>query len=69
MTVEGRGETLEAMAAGQEARLGLLGSIAERQQALLEEVRRDVAHNQRMWVRVARRYDWLEDGDLFPKGP
>ena len=61
-----RAETLEEMVAGHEARLNLLSTIAERQQQLLEEVQRDARHNRRMWTRVARRYGWLDDKDLFP---
>ena len=54
------------MITGHEVRLRLLEAIAERQQTLLEEVRRDASQNQRLWVRVAHRYGWLEDEDLFP---
>ena len=61
-----RAESLEEMITGHEVRLRLLEAIAERQQTLLEEVRRDASQNQRLWVRVAHRYGWLEDEDLFP---
>ena len=61
-----RVESLEESRRQHEVRLNLLASIAERQQTLLEEVRRDVQHNQRMWVRVAQRYGWLDDED-FPQ--
>ncbi len=68
--IERRVERLESIAEGQQAQVGLLTSIAERQQAslehlgdLLEEVRRDTAQTRRLWVRLAQRYGWLEDGD------
>ena len=34
------------------------------QNELLEEVRRDSQQTQRLWVRLAQRYGWLEDDDL-----
>ena len=36
-----------------------------RQQEMLEEIRRDARQTQRLWVRLAQRYGWLEDDDLF----
>ena len=40
-------------------------AILERQQQLLEEIRRDASQTQRLWVRLAQKYGWLEDDDLF----
>ena len=42
-----------------------LKALAERQQSLLEEVRRDTKHTQRLWVKLAQKNGWLEEGDLF----
>lgn len=57
--------SLEEMAQNHDVQVRLLINIAERQQDLLGEVRRDAANNQRLWTRVARRYGWLEDDDLL----
>ena len=61
-----------------EACIGILTSIAERQQdsidslkALaerhddrIEEMRRDNRQTQRLWVRLCKKYGWLDDEDL-----
>ena len=59
--------TLESLAdrnEQHEVQLNLLTSIAERQQTLLEEIRRDAQQSQRLWVNLCRKYGWLEDADL-----
>ena len=35
----------------------------EQNEALLEEVNRDSAQTRRLWVRLARRYGWLDDDE------
>ena len=35
----------------------------DRHQALLAEVRRDAQQTQRLWVRLAQRYGWLDEND------
>ena len=57
-------EPLEKKVEYHEARIALLETIAERQQVLLEQVQRDAAQNQRLWVNLSRRYGWLDDADL-----
>ena len=58
-------EGLEEIIRNHDARMNLLASIAERQQTLLEEIKRDSSQTQRLWVNLSRRYGWLEDGDLL----
>ena len=36
------------------------------QQEQLEEYRRDVRQYQRLWVHLARKHGWLEEGDWPP---
>ena len=57
-------ESLEEIIRHHDARMNLLDSIAERQQTLLEEIKRDSSQTQRLWVNLSRKYGWLEDGDL-----
>ena len=57
-------ESLEEIIRHHDARMNLLASIAERQQTLLEEIKRDSSQTQRLWVNLSRKYGWLEDGDL-----
>ena len=40
----------------------------ERQQELLAEVRRDAQQTQRLWVRLAQRYGWLDENDDTDQG-
>ena len=70
-TIDDRLGKLEDIVTGQESQLMLLASIAERQQVtlerqveLLEEVRRDAAQTQRLWVNLCKKYGWLDDTDL-----
>lgn len=59
-----RMQRLEEILARQEA---LLAQHDERMQRLdeqLVEIRRDSRRTQRLWVRLAQRYGWLEDEDL-----
>jgi hypothetical protein len=48
-----------------EAAIRLLTGIAEQQQTLIEEVRREGAMTRRLWVRLCRKYGWLDDEDLL----
>ena len=56
---------LESIAEGQEARLRLLGLIAERAQTTLDKARRETANTQRLWVNLCKKYGWVEDEDLW----
>ena len=56
--------TLEERVMSVEVAIGLLTRIAERQQELLEEVRRDNRQTQQLWVRLCKKYGWLDDEDL-----
>ena len=58
-------ESLEEIIRCHDARMNLLASVAERQQTLLEEIKRDSSQTQRLWVNLSRKYGWLEDGDLL----
>ena len=40
----------------------------ERQEELLAEVRRDARQTQRLWVRLAQRYGWLDENDDTDQG-
>ena len=40
----------------------------ERHQELLAEVRRDAQQTQRLWVRLAQRYGWLDENDDTDQG-
>jgi hypothetical protein len=42
--------------------------MLEHQQEVLEEIRRDAKQTQRLWVRLAQRYGWLEEDDLDTSG-
>lgn len=69
-TIEERVAQLEGTSRTHEAMLNVLISIGERQQEMLErqqemlaEVRRDAQQTQRLWVRLAQRYGWLDEND------
>ena len=59
---------LEGLAEGQQAINRLLTTMLEHQQEVLEEIRRDAKQTQRLWVRLAQRYGWLEEDDLDTSG-
>ena len=40
----------------------------DRQEELLAEVRRDAQQTQRLWVRLAQRYGWLDENDDTDQG-
>ena len=63
MTPEDRLTHVEIEVKNIDVCISILTSVAERQQSLLEEVKRDAAMTQRLWVRLAKRYGWLEEGD------
>ena len=70
-SIEERLEALDTTSRTHDAMLNLLISIAERQQeslerqeSLLQEVRRDSQQTQRLWVRLAQKHGWLDDEDL-----
>ena len=76
-TIDERVDSLEDTSLGHEARIRLLELLAERSLELLTEVRRDNDHKaevlaemrrdtqqtQRLWLRLAEKYGWLEDDD------
>ena len=76
-TIEERVAQLEDTSRTHEMMLNLLISIGERQQEALErhqellerqqemlaEIRRDARQTQRLWVRLAQRYGWLDEND------
>ena len=76
-TIEERVAQLEDTSRTHEVMLNLLISIGERQQETLErhqellerqqemlaEIRRDARQTQRLWVRLAQRYGWLDEND------
>jgi len=43
-------------------------ALLERQEELLAEVRRDAQQTQRLWVRLAQRYGWLDENDDTDQG-
>ena len=43
-------------------------ALLDRQQELLAEVRRDAQQTQRLWVRLAQRYGWLDENDDTGQG-
>ncbi len=43
-------------------------ALLERHQELLAEVRRDAQQTQRLWVRLAQRYGWLDENDDTDQG-
>ena len=47
-----------------EAAIKLLTTIAERQQAMLEETRREANYTRRLWILACRKLDLLDDEDL-----
>ena len=63
MTTQDRIEALEQTVRTHDVMINLLVSIGERQQELLEEIRRDNQQTQRLWTRLAQRYGWLDDDD------
>lgn len=65
-----RVDALEQTSRTHDVMLNLLISIGERQQetlerqeAMLEEIHRDARQTQRLWVRLAQRYGWLDDDE------
>ena len=61
--IDGR-ESLETMIENHDTQLRLLTGIAERQQSLLEQIQRDSAQTQRLWVNLSKKYGWLDSEDL-----
>ena len=39
-------------------------AIGERQQGMLEEIRRDARQTQRLWTHLARTHGWLDDQEF-----
>ncbi len=73
MTMEERVTHLETQVRNHDVAIDLLISIGERQQILLEEqrgllreIKEDAAMTRRLWVHLARKNGWLEDGDWPP---
>ena len=46
-----------------EAAIKLLTSIAERQQTILQETRREANYTRRLWILACRKLDLLDDED------
>ncbi len=70
-TQERHQETQERHQALQERQQALLERQQEtldRQEELLAEVRRDAQQTQRLWVRLAQRYGWLDENDDTDQG-
>ena len=65
VTLEACTRLLTSVAKRQQTLLEELKMGQERQDAMLQEVRRDAKQTQRLWVRLAQRHGWLEDAD-FP---
>ena len=63
-SIEQRLATLELTSRTHDELFDIAFHLLERQEALLAEVRRDTQQTQRLWVRLAQRYGWLEDDDL-----
>jgi hypothetical protein len=63
-TIQERVAELEQTATTHEAMFRLMIAIGERQQLLLEQVQRDAQQTQRLWVRLAERYGWLDDEEV-----
>ena len=63
-SIEERIQQLETSSRTHDVMLNLMISIGERQQEILEEIRRDARQTQRLWVRLAQKHGWLEDDDL-----
>lgn len=73
MTTDERLTHLESQVRNHDVAIDLLVSIGERQQTLLEEIRQDVKETrqdakmtQRLWVHLARKHGWLDEGDWPP---
>ena len=57
-------QSLAAMLVSQERQLASIREDAQRTKDLLAEAREDNRMTRNLWVRLARRYGWLEDDDL-----
>ena len=47
-----------------EERLDKLDRLLAKQDERLEETRRDAQQTQRLWTRLARKHEWLDDEDM-----
>ena len=69
--LERQQETLDRHQALLDRHQGLLErheELLERHEELLAEVRRDAQQTQRLWVRLAQRYGWLDENDDTDQG-
>ena len=57
-------DELDTRVTSVEAAIKLLTTIAERQQAMLEETRREANYTRRLWILACRKLDLLDDEDL-----
>ena len=57
-------DELDTQVTSVEAAIKLLTSIAERQQTMLEETRREANYTRRLWILACRKLDLLDDEDL-----
>ena len=55
---------IAGMLVSQEGRLASIQEDAQRTRDLLAEAREDNRMTRNLWVRLARRYGWLDDEDL-----
>ena len=70
-TLDRQQETLDrhqALLDRQQALLERQQETLDRQEELLAEVRRDAQQTQRLWVRLAQRYGWLDENDDTDQG-
>ena len=56
--------SLENVAVEQAAINRLLTGLLEHQEQKIDELKNQTASIQRLWVRLAQRHGWLEEGDV-----
>ena len=61
--IEQRVQELTGRASNHDKMFEMLIMLMERQQKLLEEIRRDAQQTQNLWVKLAGRHGWLDDLD------
>ena len=57
-------DELDTQVTSVEPAIKLLTSIAERQQTMLQETRREANYTRRLWILACRKLDLLDDEDL-----
>ena len=66
MTTESRMTHVETEVKNLNVCISVLTDIAARQQTLLEEIKQDTSMTRRLWVHLAQKNGWMEDGDWPP---